>query len=62
MVGGGAGAIEVATALAETHPRLRVRMLTEGEPGGWLSPRAPCHVYEAFDRLGIDSSRSARCV
>jgi NADH dehydrogenase len=21
---------------------------------GWLSPRARCHVYEAFDRLGID--------
>jgi NADH dehydrogenase FAD-containing subunit len=54
VVGGGAGAIEVATELAETHPRLRVRMLTEGEPGDWLSPRARCHVYEAFDRLGID--------
>jgi NADH dehydrogenase FAD-containing subunit len=54
VVGGGLTGIETATELAETHPQLRVRLVTAGQPGGWLSARGRAHLRRTFDRLGIE--------
>lgn len=54
VVGGGLTGIETATELAEAYPQLRVRLVTSGEPGGWLSARGRAHLRRAFDRLGIE--------
>ncbi|MFG1604819.1 NAD(P)/FAD-dependent oxidoreductase [Actinoplanes sp. NPDC049265] len=53
VVGGNLTAIEAATEIAEVRPGLRVRLVTTGEPGGWLSPKARRHLARAFERLGI---------
>ncbi|MGH3914105.1 MAG: NAD(P)/FAD-dependent oxidoreductase, partial [Pseudonocardiaceae bacterium] len=53
VVGGGLTGIEAAAELAETHDRLRVRLVTSGEFGGWLSGRARRYLRSAFDRLDI---------
>ncbi|MGW0180451.1 NAD(P)/FAD-dependent oxidoreductase [Nocardia sp. NPDC003345] len=53
VVGGNLTAIEAATEFAESRPGLRIELVTSGEPGGWLSPRARRHLLEAFDRFGI---------
>jgi NADH:ubiquinone reductase (H+-translocating) len=54
IVGGGLSGIETATELAETHPALRVRLLTAAEPGAALSARARAHLARVFDRLRIE--------
>jgi NADH:ubiquinone reductase (H+-translocating) len=54
VVGGGLTGIETATELAETYPQLRVRLVTAGAPGGWLSPRGRAHLRRVFNRLGIE--------
>ncbi len=62
VIGGGATGIEAATELAETYPSLRVRLLTDDEPGGWLSPRAREHLRQVFARLDIDVHPNAKVV
>jgi NADH dehydrogenase FAD-containing subunit len=54
VVGAGLSGIETATELAETHPALRVRLLSPAEPGAALSGRAREHLRRVFDRLGVD--------
>lgn len=54
VVGGNLTAIEAATEIAESHPRLRVALATTGEPGGWLGVKAEEHLTRAFDRFGIE--------
>jgi len=54
VVGGGLTGIETATELAESYPQLRVRLVTAGQPGGWLSARGRAHLHRVFDRLGIE--------
>jgi NADH:quinone reductase (non-electrogenic) len=54
VVGGGLTGIETATELAESYPQLRVRLVTAGQPGGWLSARGRAHLRRVFDRLAID--------
>jgi NADH dehydrogenase FAD-containing subunit len=54
VVGGGLTGIETATELAESYPQLRVRLVTAGQPGGWLSARGREHLRRVFDRLGIE--------
>ena len=54
VVGGGLTGIETATELAESYPQLRVRLVTAGQPGGWLSARGRAHLRRVFDRLGIE--------
>ncbi|MEV7601711.1 FAD-dependent oxidoreductase [Kitasatospora sp. NPDC089797] len=53
VVGGGATGIELATELAEAHPRWKVRIVAAGQVGGWLSPRGRAHVLRVMDRLGV---------
>ncbi|WP_280211367.1 NAD(P)/FAD-dependent oxidoreductase [Nocardia cyriacigeorgica] len=53
VVGGNLTAIEAVTEIAEAHPGLEVALVTSGEVGGWLGPKAHHHLLRAFDRLGI---------
>ncbi|MFT7837841.1 FAD-dependent oxidoreductase [Saccharothrix sp. BKS2] len=53
VVGGNLTGIEVATEIAESRPGLDVTLVTSGELGGWLGPRARRHLLRAFDRFGI---------
>ncbi|MEU3271364.1 FAD-dependent oxidoreductase [Saccharomonospora sp. NPDC006951] len=53
VVGGNLTAIETATEIAESRPGLRVSLVTSGELGGWLGPKARPHLLRAFERFGI---------
>ncbi|WP_067464827.1 NAD(P)/FAD-dependent oxidoreductase [Nocardia amamiensis] len=53
VIGGNLTAIEAATEIAESRPRLRVSLATSGELGGWLGTKARRHLLRAFDRFGI---------
>ncbi|MQM25043.1 NAD(P)/FAD-dependent oxidoreductase [Glycomyces albidus] len=53
VVGGNLTAIEAATEIAESHPRLRVAIATAGELGGWFAEKPRRHLLRAFERLGI---------
>ncbi|ASR34472.1 oxidoreductase [Prauserella marina] len=53
VAGGNLTAIETATEIAESRPGLRVSLVTSGELGGWLGPKAHRHLRLAFDRFGI---------
>ncbi|MEV0111338.1 FAD-dependent oxidoreductase [Nocardia sp. NPDC050799] len=53
VVGGNLTAIEAATELAESRPGLRVSLVTRGELGSWLGPKARRHMLRAFERLDI---------
>ncbi|MBF6160724.1 NAD(P)/FAD-dependent oxidoreductase [Nocardia cyriacigeorgica] len=53
VVGGNLTAIEAVTEIAEARPGLEVSLVTSGEVGGWLGPKARRHVLRAFDRFGI---------
>ncbi|HZE37312.1 MAG TPA: FAD-dependent oxidoreductase [Stackebrandtia sp.] len=54
VVGAGLTGAELACELAGRHPRARVRLVSRGEAGGWLSPRGKRHARAAFRRLGIE--------
>ncbi|MCR3721622.1 MULTISPECIES: NAD(P)/FAD-dependent oxidoreductase [Prauserella salsuginis group] len=54
VVGGGLTGIEAATELAERHPAVRVRVVSDVDPGSWLSHRAQRHLRRVFGRLGIE--------
>jgi NADH dehydrogenase FAD-containing subunit len=53
VVGGNLTAIEAATEIAESHPRLHVSLATTGELGGWLGMKAHGHLLRAFERFDI---------
>ncbi|WP_054813993.1 NAD(P)/FAD-dependent oxidoreductase [Nocardia arizonensis] len=53
VVGGNLTAIEAVTEIAESRPGLRVGLVTSGELGGWLGPKAHRHLLRAFDRFDI---------
>ncbi|MFT4211246.1 MAG: FAD-dependent oxidoreductase [Microbacterium sp.] len=55
VIGGGLTGIELATEIAESHPRLRITIASSRVAGHWLSAPARRHLARAFDRLGIDS-------
>ncbi|MFB8033855.1 NAD(P)/FAD-dependent oxidoreductase [Streptomyces sp. NPDC056004] len=54
VVGGGATGIELATELAEAHPRLRIRIISTGLVGSWFSAKGRAHVLRVLDRLGVE--------
>lgn len=54
VVGGGLTGIETAAELAESHPALRLRLLTDGEFTPGLSLRGRRYLRHVFDRLGIE--------
>ncbi|MGX2994452.1 NAD(P)/FAD-dependent oxidoreductase [Streptomyces sp. JNUCC 64] len=64
VVGGGATGIETAAELAEAHPGRRVRLVSAGRIGGWLSPKGERHVRRTLERLGVtlDEDRTVTAV
>ncbi|GAA1465155.1 FAD-dependent oxidoreductase [Nocardiopsis exhalans] len=55
VVGGGLTGVETATEIAESHPRLRVLLLTRGRVADDLSPRGRAHVHRVLSRLGVSA-------
>ncbi|MEV0112377.1 FAD-dependent oxidoreductase [Streptomyces sp. NPDC050844] len=53
VCGGGLTGIEAATEIAESHPGLRVTLISRGEPGTMMGRKARAHLHAAFERLGI---------
>lgn len=53
VCGGGLTGIEAATEIAESHPGVRVVLLTRDVPGSMMSDRARRYLNRALDRLGI---------
>jgi NADH:ubiquinone reductase (H+-translocating) len=54
VVGGGLTGIETVTELAETYPDRKVLLVTSGTPGAMLNERGREHLFQTFDRLGIE--------
>jgi NADH:ubiquinone reductase (H+-translocating) len=54
VVGGGLTGIETVTQLAETYPDRTVLLVTRGTPGAMLNERARQHLFQTFDRRGIE--------
>jgi NADH dehydrogenase FAD-containing subunit len=59
VAGGGLTGIEAATEFAESHPELKVRLLTADVLGERLSERGRRHLRRTFARLGIEIRDSA---
>ncbi len=53
VVGSGLSGIEGACEIAESHPNLKVTVLTQGQLRDAYSPRGARHVLSVFERLGI---------
>ena len=53
VIGGGNTGVEVATELAESHPRLQVTLATRRSFARQLSPAGAAYIRKAFDRLGV---------
>jgi NADH dehydrogenase FAD-containing subunit len=60
VIGGGLTGIEVATEIAESHPNLKVIMLTSGKLGQNLSQSAQDYLHKAFAELGIEVREAVR--
>ncbi|WP_144128213.1 NAD(P)/FAD-dependent oxidoreductase [Catellatospora sichuanensis] len=54
VCGAGLTGIEAATEVAEAYPRMRVRLISRGEPGSMMGPKARAHLMRALDRLDIE--------
>lgn len=57
VVGGGLTGVETAAEIAEAHPTLQVRLLSESEVAASLSSRARAHVRQELERLGVTLQR-----
>ncbi|OLF19643.1 oxidoreductase [Actinophytocola xanthii] len=62
VVGGGLTGVEAATEIAESHPRVAVRLLTDGVLGAGLSARGRRHLARVCARLGVEVREGARVV
>ena len=54
VCGGGLTGIEAATEIAESHPGVRVVLLSRDVPGSMMSARARGYLDRALDRLGVE--------
>ena len=54
VVGGGLTGIETAAEVATAHPWLRVRLITSGDLGGWLSSSGRQHLRRWFRAAGVE--------
>ena len=59
VCGGGLTGIETAAEIADSFPELRVRLVTAGRPGDWLSPAGQRYLASSFERLGVAVSDNA---
>jgi NADH:ubiquinone reductase (H+-translocating) len=54
VVGGGMTGLEVASKIASAYPALKVKLVTRGETGGWLSARGRQYIRAALARQGVE--------
>ncbi|NUW46959.1 NAD(P)/FAD-dependent oxidoreductase [Nonomuraea rhodomycinica] len=62
VCGGGLTGIEAATEIAESHPGLRVTLVSLEEPAAMMGGKARAHLLRAMERLGITLKVGARVV
>ncbi|NRQ40199.1 FAD-dependent oxidoreductase [Nonomuraea sp. NN258] len=60
VAGGGLTGVESAAELAESHPGLRVVLLSRGRPGAMLGERAQAYLDRALARLGVRVRQDVR--
>jgi NADH dehydrogenase FAD-containing subunit len=60
VAGAGLTGLEVASEIAEARPDLRIRLVGNGELGGWLAPRARAYLAEALARLNVEVRAGVR--
>ncbi|QFG23069.1 NAD(P)/FAD-dependent oxidoreductase [Actinomadura sp. WMMB 499] len=60
VCGGGLTGVEAATEIAESHPALRVTLISTSEPAAMMGPRARAHLNRVLDRLGVTVRTGAR--
>lgn len=53
VCGAGLTGIEAATEIAESHPNVRVTLLSRGEPAAMMGAPARAYLMAALDRLGV---------
>ncbi|WP_433663742.1 NAD(P)/FAD-dependent oxidoreductase [Nocardia sp. CA-128927] len=53
VCGGGLTGIEAATEIADSHPELRVTLISVGAPGTMMGDKARGYLNRTLDRLGI---------
>lgn len=54
VVGGGLTGIEAAAEVAESHPELRVTLLSREVPGAMMGAKARGYLHAALARLGVE--------
>lgn len=54
VCGAGLTGIEAAAEAAETYPRMPVLLLSRGEPGSMMGPKARAYLMNALYRLGVE--------
>ena len=54
VCGGGLTGVETATEIAESHPRLKVVLLSRERPGTMMGDKAREHLERALTRLGVE--------
>src|SRR5690242_19015410 len=53
VAGGGLTGVEAASEIADSHPRLRVSLLSRGEPGPKMNPKSHRYLLDGLARLGV---------
>lgn len=53
VCGGGLTGVEAATEIAESHPELRVTLISRDVPGAMMGERARAYLHRAMERLGV---------
>jgi NADH dehydrogenase len=53
VCGAGPTGVESAAEIADSHPEVRVLLLSRDEPAPIMGPRARTYMYGALDRLGV---------
>ncbi|HEX6498906.1 MAG TPA: FAD-dependent oxidoreductase [Micromonosporaceae bacterium] len=54
VCGGGLTGVESAAEIADSHPRVRVLLLTRDEPGSMMGDRARGYLRRSLARLGVE--------
>ncbi|MEO5874546.1 MAG: FAD-dependent oxidoreductase [Streptosporangiaceae bacterium] len=54
VTGGGLTGVEAAAEIAESHPDLRVVLLSREVPGAMMGEKARAHLHGALERLGVE--------
>ncbi|GAA2298293.1 FAD-dependent oxidoreductase [Nonomuraea roseoviolacea subsp. roseoviolacea] len=62
VCGGGLTGIEAATEIAESHPGLRVTLVSLDEPAAMMGGKARAYLQRALERLGVTVKAGARVV